>query len=216
MNEEMRGMTVRGILAALAFAAIPAFPLLLAGCYSPHVVNSQDTRYCESLGFRPGSDPNYKCASEREAEREEGGSIPPLAPEPAPKPFLTAEPPPDHVGGVSQITPRSIRPETTRIINFSIAVNSDCVPIGEPKVRIGMQPSHGTLKLIRLTDFARLAQGGAPASCGDKRVPGVALLYTPTTKAYEGEDLLDFEVVTPAGRTYYKVPITIEVPDEDE
>src|ERR1700751_2110203 len=55
MNDEMRVMTGRGIAAAPAFAAITAFPLLLAGCYSPHVVNSQDTRYCESQGFRPGT-----------------------------------------------------------------------------------------------------------------------------------------------------------------
>ena len=44
----------------------------------------------------------------------------------------------------------------------------------------------------------------------------MALLYTPKTKTYEGEDLLDLEVVTPAGRTYYKVPITIENPDETD
>lgn len=205
----MRGMPIRGLIAAMAF------PLLLAGCFAPHLVNPEDTRYCENQGFRPGSDPNFECAKEREAARDRG-EIPALPPDPTPKPMLSNQGPPDHAGGVSQITPRSVPPETTRIINFSIAVNSACESIGEPKVRIGMQPSHGTLKLIRLTDFARLAQGGAPVSCGDKRVPGVALLYTPKTKTYEGEDLLDLEVVTPAGRTYYKVPITIENPDADD
>jgi hypothetical protein len=209
MNKGMRGTRISGLIAAMAF------PLLLAGCFAPHVVNSEDTRYCESQGFRPGSDPNYQCARDREAARDRG-EIPALAPTPAPKPLLSAQAAPDHVGGVSQITPRSIPPETTRIINFSIAVNSDCEVIGEPKVRIGMQPTHGTLRLIRLTDFARLAQSGAPVSCGDKRVPGLALLYTPKTKSYEGEDLLDLEVVTPAGRTYFKVPITIENPDESD
>ena len=189
--------------------------MLLTSCFAPHVVNSEDTRYCESQGLRPGSDPNYQCARDREAARDRG-EIPALEPTPAPKPLLSVQSAPDHVGGVSQVTPRSVPPETTRIINFSIAVNSECVPIGEPKVRIGMQPNHGTLKLIRLTDFARLASSGAPVSCGDKRVPGVALLYTPKTKSYEGEDLLDLEVVTPAGRTYFKVPITIESPDEDD
>jgi hypothetical protein len=205
----MRGTQIGGLIAAMAF------PLLLAGCFAPHVVNAEDTRYCESQGFRPGSDPNIQCAREREAARDRG-EIPALAPTPTPKPMLSAQAAPDHAGGVSQITPRSIPTETTRIINFSIAVNSQCEPVGEPKVRIGMQPTHGTLKLIRLTDFARLASSGAPVSCGDKRVPGVALLYTPTTKTYEGEDLLDLEVVTPSGRTFFKVPITIENPDADD
>jgi len=209
MNRDIRATPKGGLIAALAF------PLLLAGCFAPHVVNSEDTRYCESQGFRPGTDPNIQCARDREAARDRG-EIPALAPEPAPKPMLSAQPTPDHAGGVSQITPRSVPPETTRIINFSIAVNSQCEVVGEPKVRIGMQPTHGTLKLIRLTDFARLAQSGAPVACGDKRVPGVALLYTPKTKSYEGEDLLDLEVVTPSGRTFYKVPITIENPDADD
>jgi hypothetical protein len=209
MNEDMRGMHISGLIAALVL------PLLLPGCFAPHVVNPEDARYCESQGFRPGTDPNYQCARDREAERDRG-EIPALEPPPAPKPLISAQSAPDHVGGVSQITPRSIPPETTRIINFSIAVNSQCEVIGEPKVRIGMQPSHGTLRLIRLTDFARLAQSGAPASCGDKRVPGLALLYTPKTKSYEGEDLLDLEVVTPSGRTFFKVPITIENPDESD
>jgi len=209
MIKGMRGTQISGLVAAVAF------PLLLSGCFAPHVVNPEDTRYCESQGFRPGSDPNIQCAREREAARDRG-EIPALAPEPTPKPMLSVQSAPDHVGGVSQVTPRSIPPETTRIINFSIAVNSNCDVIGEPKVRIGMQPSHGTLKLIRLTDFARLASSGAPVTCGDKRVPGVALLYSPTTKTYEGEDLLDLEVVTPAGKTYFKVPITIENPDESD
>jgi len=209
MNKGMSGTHISRMVGAMAF------PLLLTACFAPHVVNPEDTRYCESQGFRPGSDPNYQCAKDREAARDRG-EIPALEPAPEPKPMLSAQSAPDHVGGVSQITPRSIPPETTRIINFSIAVNSQCEPIGEPKVRIGMQPTHGTLKLIRLTDFARLASSGAPVSCGDKRVPGVALLYTPKTKSYEGEDLLDLEVVTPAGRTYFKVPITIENPDESD
>src|SRR6266702_4475396 len=129
MNQEMRVMTVRGILAAITL------PLLLAGCYAPHVVNSQDTRYCESQGFRPGTDANFKCASDREAERDQGGQVPPLEPRPPPRPFIAPVPPPDHVGGVTQNTPRSVPPETTRLINFTIAVNSDCVALGLPKVR---------------------------------------------------------------------------------
>jgi hypothetical protein len=209
MNRVMRDRYLSGLLAAATL------PLLLAGCYAPHVVDSQDTRYCESLGFRPGSDPNYKCASDREAERERGGPVPPLEPPPPPKPMISAEPPPDHVGGVSQITPRSIPPGATRVINFSISVNSDCVAVGVPKVRIGMQPAHGTLKLIQITDFARLSQIGAPVSCTDNRVAGAALLYTPA-KYYEGEDLVEIEITTPAGRTYFQVPITVEEPSDDD
>jgi len=207
MKREMRGVILRGILAALAF------PLLLAGCYSPHVVNSQDTRYCEKQGFRPGTDANFQCAAERDAERDRG-AIPPLDPPPPPRPFIAAAAPPDHAGYVSQTTPRSIPPDATRMINFTIAVNSDCVALDVPKLRIGTQPLHGTLKLIRITDFARLSQIGAPASCADKKVAGAALLYTPY-KYYEGDDLVEIQVNTPAGQTYFKIPITVEFPDED-
>ena len=208
MNRAMRDLTVCGTVAAVAL------PLLLAGCYSPHVVNSQDTRYCESQGFRPGTDANFKCAADREAERDRGGSVPPLDPPPPPRPFIAPEPPPDHIGGVTQNTPRSVPPETTRLINFTIAVNSECVALGVPQVRIGTQPAHGTVKLIHITDFARLSQIGAPFSCADKKVAGAALLYTPKQN-YEGDDLVEIEVTTPAGRTYFKVPITVEFPDED-
>ncbi len=213
MNEEMRVMTVRGIAAAPAFAALWAF-LLLAGCYSPHVVNSQDTRYCESQGFRPGTDANFKCASDREAERDRGGAVPPLEATQT-RPMLSAEPPPDHVGGVTQSTPRSIAPGTTRLINFTIAVNKDCVATGAPQVRIGTQPAHGAVKLIHITDFARLSQIGAPPSCADRKVAGAALLYTPA-KYYEGDDLVEIEVTTPAGRTFFKVPITVEPQSDDD
>jgi hypothetical protein len=198
-------MTAGGFIAALAF------PLLLPGCYSPHKVYSQDTLYCESKGFRPGTDANMQCAEEHEAERGANG----IGGEPvASKPMLSAEPPPDHVGGVTQTTPRSVPPETTRLVNFTISVNSECVALGEPKVRIGTQPAHGTLRLVQLTDFARLSQIGAPPACADKRVAGVALLYTPF-KYYEGDDLVELEVTTPAGRTFFKVPITVEPQDEE-
>ena len=198
---------LRSIVAALAF------PLLLAGCYAPHVVDSQDAIYCEHQGFRPGTDLNYQCAVDREAERDQG-AVPPLDPPPPPKPFLSAEPPPNHVGGVSQETPRSIPPETTRLINFTIAVNADCVAVGLPEVRIVTRPENGTVRVIHLTDFARLSQIGGPPSCTDKKVAGIALIYTPK-KYYEGDDLVEFDVATPAGHTFFKVPITVEDPDDD-
>jgi hypothetical protein len=202
MNQDM---IVRGMRAALALAAIPAF-LSLAGCYSPHVVNSQDTRYCESQGFRPGTDANYQCARDREAGRD-NGTVPALDPVTT-RPMLAAAPPPDHVGGVTQTTPRTVPPGSTRMINFSISVNSDCAVLGVPKLRIGEQPAHGMLTLIKTTDFARLSQIGAPPACADKRVLGAALLYT-ARPDYLGDDLVQIEVTTPGGRTYFNVPITV-------
>jgi hypothetical protein len=207
----MRGITVRGILPAGVFAAIPAFPLLLLGCYSPHKVYSPDTLYCEAKGFRPGTDANVKCAEEHEAERGANGA----GGEPvATRPMLSAVAPPSWTGGVTQETPRNVPPGTTRVINFSISVNSDCVAVGVPQVRVGEEPAHGTLKLIHTTDFARLSQIGAPPTCADKKVEGAALLYT-AKKDYEGDDLVQVEVTTPAGHTYFKVPITIETPEEE-
>src|SRR3569833_1071023 len=101
MNKDMRALLRAGQIAALACL------LLLTGCVVPHVVNPEDTRYCESQGFRPGTDPNTQCARERETARDRG-EIPALAPEPTPKPLLSTQSAPDHTGGVSQITPRSI------------------------------------------------------------------------------------------------------------
>jgi hypothetical protein len=187
-------------------------PLVLGGCYAPHVINGQDAVYCESKGFKPGTDANFKCASDREAERDQGAA-PPLA-ELTPKPFLTAEPPPSHAGGVPQTTPRSIPPATTRLINFTISVNADCVAVGVPEVRITQQPANGVVRVIHITDFARLSQIGAPASCADKKVAGVALIYSPK-KNFEGDDLVEFSTTTPAGRTDFKVPITVEDPDDE-
>jgi hypothetical protein len=211
MNQDMIAC---GMRLALASAAIPAL-LSLVGCYSPHAVNSQDTRYCESQGFRPGTDANYQCARDREAGRD-NGTVPALDPVKT-RPMLAAAPPPDHVGGVTQTTPRTVPPGGTRMINFSIAVNSDCAVLGVPKLRIGEQPAHGTLTLIKTTDFARLSQIGAPPACADKRVLGAALLYTPRAD-YLGPDLVQIEVTTPAGRTYFNVPITVgssDQPDDD-
>lgn len=208
MTTHMSDRTFLGIVAGTALS-------MLAGCYSPHKVYAVDTVYCEGQGFRPGTDANMKCAEAHEAERGANG----IGGEPEPtKPMLAAVPPPTWSGGVTQTTPRSIPPGATRLINFSIAVNSDCVAIGVPQVRVGDQPAHGTLKLIHTTDFARLSQIGAPPSCADKKVEGAALLYT-ASKDYHGDDLVQIEVTTPAGHTYFKVPITIDIPpndDEDE
>ena len=208
LKTHIRTTNLRGIVAALAF------PLLLAGCYAPHVVDSQDAIYCEHQGFRPGTDANYNCASDREAEREQG-TVPPLDPLPPPKPFLSAEPPPNHVGGVAQETPRTVPPETTRLINFTIAVNEKCEQVGLPTVKFLMRPANGVVRLIHLTDFARLSQIGAPASCADKKVAGVGLIYTPKAN-FGGDDMVEFNVTTPAGRTDFKVPITVEDPDDDD
>jgi hypothetical protein len=211
MNQYVRGMTVRGIVDAPVFAAVLAFPLLLVGCYSPHKVYAVDTVYCEKQGFRPGTDANVKCAEEHEAER--GASD--VGGEPvATQPILSAVAPPSWSGGVTQETPHTVPPGTTRVINFAISVNSDCVAVGVPQVRVGEQPAHGILKLIHTTDFARLSEIGAPPTCADRKVEGAALLYT-AKKDYEGDDLVQVEVTTPAGHTYFKVPITIETPEEE-
>ena len=200
------GIIGRGV-ATLALA-------LLGGCYAPHVVDSQDAIYCESQGFRPGTDSNYQCASDIEAQRDQGGAVPPLAPLKV-RPMLSDQAPPSHVGGVPQSTPRSIPPETTRLINFTISVNADCVFLGLPTVQVITRPTNGVARVIHLTDFARLSQVGAPASCTDKKVAGVGVIYTPKA-SYEGDDMVEFTMTTAAGRTDFKVPITVEDPDDDD
>jgi hypothetical protein len=203
---DMYGMGLRTWLAVLV-------PLTLAGCYSPYVVNGQDEVYCTKKGLLPGTDANVKCAMERDDKRAQGD--PAAAVEPVtPKPFLTAEAPPKHAGGVSQTTPRSIPPGTTRLINFTISVNGDCVPLGLPAAQIVTKPVNGAVAVIHITDFARLSQIGAPLSCADKKVAGVALIYTPK-RNFKGDDLVEFAMTTPAGRTDFKVPITVEDPEDD-
>ena len=196
------------------FAMALAFPLLLAGCYAPHIVDEQDAVYCEHQGFRPGTDANYNCASDREALRDQG-TLPALDPLPPPRPMLVPEPPPNHVGGVAQETPRSIPPETTRLINFTISVNEKCEQLGLPTVKFLTRPANGVVRVIHLTDFARLSQVGAPFSCADKKVAGVGLIYTPKAN-FGGDDLVEFSMTTAAGRTDFKVPITVEDPDDDD
>jgi hypothetical protein len=206
LGTDIFGMRLRTWLAVLV-------PLTLAGCYSPYVVNGQDEVYCTKKGFLPGTDANVKCAMERDDRRAQGD--PTAAIEPVtPKPFLTAEAPPSHAGGVAQTTPRSIPPATTRLINFTISVNKDCVAVGLPAVQIVERPVNGTVRVIHITDFARLSQIGAPPSCADKKVAGVALIYTPK-RNFKGDDLVAFAMTTPAGRTDFTVPITIEDPDDD-
>jgi hypothetical protein len=206
LNTDIFGMRLRAWLALLA-------PLALAGCYSPYIVNGQDEVYCAKKGFLPGTDANVKCAMDRDERR--GAGDPTAAIEPVtPKPFLTAEAPPSHTGGVPQSTPRSIPPGTSRLINFTIAVDKDCVVHGLPEVKFTTTPVNGTVIIYHITDFARLSQIGAPASCTDKRVAGLALVYRPK-KNFAGDDLVEFSITTPAGRTDFKVPITVEDPDDD-
>jgi hypothetical protein len=199
-------MRLRTWLAVLA-------PLTLAGCYSPYIVNGQDEVYCTNKGFLPGTDANVKCAMERDDRRAHGDPAAAIDPV-TPKPFLTAEAPPSHAGGVPQETPRSIPPGTSRLINFTIAVNKDCVVLGLPTVQIVTKPVNGTVRIYHITDFARLSQIGAPASCADKKIAGLALVYSPK-KNFAGDDLVEFSITTPAGRTDFKVPITVEDPDDD-
>jgi len=206
LKTDIYGMRFRTWLAVLA-------PLALAGCYSPYIVNGQDEVYCTKKGFLPGTDANVKCAMDRDERRSQGD--PTAAIEPVtPKPFLTAEAPPSHAGGVPQSTPRSIPPGTSRLINFTIAVDKDCVVLGPPEVKFTTTPVNGTVTIYHITDFARLSQIGAPPSCGDKRVAGLALVYRPK-KNFAGDDLVEFSITTPAGRTDFKVPITVEDPDDN-
>jgi hypothetical protein len=178
-------------------------PLTLAGCYSPYIVNGQDEVYCTKKGFLPGTDA-------RRAQGDPTAAIEPVTP----KPLLTAEAPPSHPGGVPQETPRSIPPGTSRLINFTISVDKDCTPLSPPEVKFTTTPVNGTVTIYHITDFARLSQIGAPPACGDKRVPGLALVYRPK-KNFAGDDFVEFSITTPAGRTDFKIPITVEDPDDE-
>jgi hypothetical protein len=195
--------------------SIPLTGLLLAltGCYNPHVITQQDALYCEKQGLRPGTDANYDCAMKHEDERVAAGG---KAEDPPSDPSsLPGQPqPPSHAGGVRQITPRYIKPNTTVMINFAISVNNKCEFLALPTVEILVPPSNGAVQVLQHVDFARLAESGGSASCSDQKVPGVAVEYTPKKKLV-GTDIILFRVTDPSGRTYFKVPLTIGNPDPD-
>jgi hypothetical protein len=220
--EKDSGAVVRACIArARRWARLVVFlPLGLTGCHTPHVISEQDALYCEAQGLRPGSDANFNCAVKREAEREQDGGVGAAAQSTVTSPValpLSAEPlrPPAHPGGVSQITPKRLAPGTTETINFSISVNADCVFTGMPTVRIDKQPANGTVRVSQRIDFARLSQNGMPETCGDKKISGVSVEYTPN-KNYVGSDVVEFETMTRLGRTDFKVPITVEKPSLEE
>jgi len=191
--------------------------LILSGCHHPYVVNSQDELFCETQGFRAGTDANVNCAMKHELDRDAAGGAHPNA-QPAPNmPMPNVPPPPPvHPGGVSQTISISVAPGATKTINFSFSVNSDCIAVGLPDVKIDKQPTHGVVKLIPREDFARASQLNFPASCGVRRVRGIAVEYS-SNKDYTGADFIQFETATTTGSTSFKVPITVEKPsDEDE
>ncbi|MDB5395476.1 MAG: hypothetical protein JWM91_2982 [Rhodospirillales bacterium] len=216
--EKNPGAVVRGCIAlARRWARLVVFlPVGLTGCHTPRVLSEQDALYCEAQGLRPGSDANFNCAVKREADREQDGGVGAVA-QPALTLPLSAEPlrPPAHPGGVSQITPKSLAPGTTETINFSISVNADCVFTGMPTVRIDKQPANGTVRVSQRIDFARLSQNGVPVTCGDKKISGISVEYTPN-KNYVGSDVVEFATMTRLGRTAFKVPITVEKPSQEE
>ena len=63
--------------------------------------------------------------------------------------------------------------------------------------------------------FCRREKIGAPASCTDKKVAGVGVIYTPKPN-FGGDDMVEFNVTTPAGRTDFKVPLSVQDPDDDD
>lgn len=203
-------MVLRSPAVSMSLAA----PLLaLAGCYNPHVITRQDALFCEKQGLRPGTDANYSCAMQHEDARVAAGG---KAEDPPQDPStLPGEPiPPSHAGGVRQITPRYIKPNTTVMINFAISVNDKCEFLALPKVEILVPPSNGTVQVLQHVDFARLAESGAAASCSDQKVSGIAVEYSPKKKLI-GTDIVLFRITDGSGRTYFKVPLTIGNPDPE-
>ncbi len=191
-------------------------PLALAGCFHAHVIDEQDAAFCEAQGLPRATDANADCAMKREADRIESGAAPPAEDHPAAAAPLLALPPPVHPGGVAQETPATMAPGATTTINFFVSVTPDCSVDGMPSVRIVKQPEHGAVKVIQREDFARASQNALPVACGKKRLAGLAVEYT-AKRDYSGDDALEFETITKTGgKTEFKVPITVEPPDEDD
>jgi hypothetical protein len=185
-------------------------PATLAGCYNPHVVNEQDAYSCEAQGFRAGSDANVNCAIKRAMDREQSGTraveqVVAMEQQPA------APLPPSHRGGVSQITPIDVAFGASAVVNFSFSANADCTVDGLPTLRIVKQPAHGTVRVTPREDYAISSPGNFLESCGDRKVSGMSLDYTPA-KGYSGADLVEFETTTKTGIRHFTAPITVAKP----
>ena len=186
----------------------------LAGCYDPHVVNEQDAYYCETQGFRAGSDANVTCATKRAADREQGGNQA-VEQVVAMTQQSAAPPPPPHQGGVSQVTPIEMAFGATATVNFSISVNAVCAIDGTPAISILKQPAHGTVRIVPREDLARFSPSNYLESCGGRKISGIALEYTPA-KGYSGRDTVEFETTTKIGVRRFTAPIKVAKPPQVE
>jgi hypothetical protein len=193
----------------LVCATILPLPLLTGCFHTPHIIDDEDATYCETQGLIRGSDANAACAIKRETERTESGAPPAAKVHVAPQ--IQTPPPPAHPGGVSQTTPIFVTKGLTSTVDFLFSVKTDCSLDELPTLRIYHPPAHGTFQTVQRTNYATSAQGSLPPNCRDKKVSGIALIYTPA-RDYVGPDFIEFQTTTKSGQTIFKVPITVEEP----
>ena len=201
---------LRWSFALKAMKHIPWLAVLLplAGCYNPHVVNEQDAFYCEGQGFRAGTDANVDCALKRASDRKDAGKSAPdqlvaMAPVPVGSP-----PPPARHGGVSQTTAVEVVQGNTTPAYFAYSIHPDCSANGLPDIKIDRQPMHGSVQVVPHIDVARLSPDYYLESCGDKKVSGLALAYTPA-RIYLGWDLVEFDTITKEGNTHFAIAVHV-------
>ena len=204
---QSRGAFLRRLRTYMAVSLLLALP----GCFhSPHIIDDRDALQCETQGLPRGTDANANCALKRATDRlQSGETLPsePRAPAPIQKPLSPA-----YVGGVTQTTPMTVTRGVTALVNFSFSLKPDCTIDGLPAIRIEQQPAHGTAQISPRHDYALLPEL-VPAACRDRQISGVVLEYTPA-RDYIGPDFIQFETTTKAGKTTFKVPITVNAQEQ--
>jgi dienelactone hydrolase len=90
---------------------------------------------------------------------------------------------------------KTVAAGATTTLAFAYGVNPDCSSRGVPKLWVVQPPQHGTANVAPRTDFARFPSNNPLSACNTRKVPGIAVDYTPAD-GFAGSDTVVFEEIS--------------------